>query len=79
MMIKNIQALRALAVMVVVLGHLQPLAQQVHPLLTWVGLGRAGVDLFFVISGFIMVYTTEREAPSAAQFALRRLIRIVPL
>jgi len=79
MMIKNIQALRALAVMVVVLGHLQPLAQQVHPLLTWVGLGRAGVDLFFVISGFIMVYTTERESPSAAQFALRRLIRIVPL
>ena len=78
-MLKNIQALRALAVLVVALGHLQPLAGQVHPLLAWVSLGRGGVDLFFVISGFIMVYTTERETPSAWQFALRRLIRIIPL
>jgi exopolysaccharide production protein ExoZ len=42
----------------------------------------AGVDVFFVISGFVMVYASEghferRKAPR--EFLLRRLARIVPL
>ena len=78
-MIRNIQALRAIAAMLVVVAHFQPLLAQVHPLLSWVGLGRAGVDLFFVISGFIMVYTTEREPVGPKTFALRRFQRIAPL
>jgi exopolysaccharide production protein ExoZ len=44
-------------------------------------LGNAGVDLFFVISGFVMVYTTWRTfgQPGAARdFLARRLIRIFP-
>jgi len=36
-----------------------------------------GVDLFFVISGFIMVLTSSRATPG--DFAMRRIIRIVPL
>src|SRR5688572_9349206 len=45
-------------------------------------LGAAGVDLFFVISGFVMVYSSEslfgrREGP--LRFLLRRLARIAPL
>jgi exopolysaccharide production protein ExoZ len=40
----------------------------------------AGVDLFFVISGFIMVYSTGGGTTvSAFEFLERRLIRIVPL
>jgi exopolysaccharide production protein ExoZ len=78
-MLSNVQALRALAAFAVAIGHLQPLAMQIHPALGWVGLGRAGVDLFFVISGFIMVYTTERQPLNATTFAIRRIIRIVPL
>jgi exopolysaccharide production protein ExoZ len=44
--------------------------------------GEAGVDLFFVISGFVMVYSSERlfgriNAPIA--FLARRIARIVPL
>lgn len=78
-MYRNVQVLRGVAAMLVVLGHLQPLFAQVHPWLSVVGLGRCGVDLFFVISGFVMVHTT-RDRPSApAAFALRRLARIVPL
>jgi exopolysaccharide production protein ExoZ len=41
----------------------------------------AGVDLFFVISGFIMVHTTQGDpggVRSAARFAARRLQRIWP-
>jgi exopolysaccharide production protein ExoZ len=41
----------------------------------------AGVDLFFVISGFIMVHTTQGDpggVRSAARFASRRLQRIWP-
>jgi peptidoglycan/LPS O-acetylase OafA/YrhL len=46
------------------------------------GTGAIGVDLFFVISGFIMVYTTWDDfgAPgSSIRFFARRLIRIAPL
>ena len=78
-MIRNIQALRAIAAMLVVVAHFQPLLTQAHPALRWVGLGRAGVDLFFVISGFIMVYTTARDPVGPKTFAMRRLQRIVPL
>ena len=37
----------------------------------------SGVDLFFVISGFIMTVTSRKSTP--ADFAMRRLIRVVPL
>ena len=40
-----------------------------------------GIDIFFVLSGFIMVYTCwGREGPAAAlEFMTRRIVRIVPL
>jgi peptidoglycan/LPS O-acetylase OafA/YrhL len=42
-------------------------------------LGACGVDLFFVISGFVMAYSISRGAPvSAARFAWNRFKRIVP-
>jgi peptidoglycan/LPS O-acetylase OafA/YrhL len=44
--------------------------------------GSAGVDLFFPISGFVMVLTTHRhwgQAGRAGRFLLRRLVRVVPM
>lgn len=42
-------------------------------------LGAAGVDLFFIISGFIMWVTAIARDETPARFAWRRLVRIVPL
>jgi exopolysaccharide production protein ExoZ len=88
MQIVAIQILRAIAAISVSIGHAQafigiPMERQGQAfgwsfLLPW----GAGVDLFFVISGFIMVYSSEKlfAAPGGAKmFAWRRLSRIVPL
>lgn len=52
------------------------------PTATVAGLATFGVQLFFVISGFVMVYATEplfgtRRGPFV--FLERRIVRIVPL
>lgn len=42
----------------------------------------AGVDVFFVISGFVMIYTSEKfwgAANGSLEFARRRLTRVVPV
>lgn len=75
----NIQVLRAFAAMAVVWHHLETRlnSEMGGPHLGFTGM--AGVDVFFVISGFIMFHTTQDGAKSAPQFWLDRLIRIAPL
>ena len=80
-----IQALRGFAVMGVVLMHV-PLylanKLQVPDVLPRFLIGAAGVDVFFVISGFVMVYASQRlfAQPGATRtFLLRRAARIVPM
>ncbi|MGR8932302.1 MAG: acyltransferase family protein, partial [Gammaproteobacteria bacterium] len=79
----TIQALRALAASSVVAYHV--LFMMVHRAgysFSFPHTGACGVDLFFVISGFIMVYTTNAQfgQPNASKaFIRRRLIRIVPI
>ena len=41
--------------------------------------GNSGVDIFFVISGFIMVVTTHGAGMSPLEFMRRRIIRVAPL
>lgn len=80
----NIQALRALAALMVVAIHLQAneLRASTDPLLTpWLYHGVAGVDLFFVISGFIMVHVTHGrfgDIRQAARFWFDRAVRVYP-
>lgn len=64
-MIESIQLLRAAAALAVVMHHT-----------ALFGNGAWGVDLFFVISGFIIAYVTETDR---RHFLLKRIIRIVPL
>jgi peptidoglycan/LPS O-acetylase OafA/YrhL len=73
--LSNIQVLRAVAATLVIFVHLKIL-------LSAIGLpafGASGVDLFFVISGYIMVYTTFGRRVSAADFIRNRIARIVPI
>jgi exopolysaccharide production protein ExoZ len=75
----TIQVLRAFAAYLVVFVHLAPLvimAGGAEDSFNW---GYAGVDLFFVISGFIMVYTTSRRETQPWDFFAHRIARVVPL
>lgn len=64
----SIQALRATAALLVAAHHLSD-----HRFVT----GAAGVDIFFVVSGFVMGSVDTKVPPG--QFILKRTIRIVPL
>ncbi|MEG3179118.1 acyltransferase family protein [Sphingomonas sp. LT1P40] len=74
----GVQYLRGVAAMLVVLIHLQEQLQRVGISLGLVNYGSAGVDIFFVISGFVMWHTTVKPT-STRNFYFRRIIRIVPL
>lgn len=75
----NIQALRALAALMVVVHHLGDMVEAVGIPRRHLEFGALGVDLFFVISGFIMVFTTDRAPTTGGRFMLNRIARIVPL
>jgi len=71
--VRSIQYLRGVAAFGVLAFHAADRAGWVF------GVGAAGVDVFFVISGFIMWVVTCRRPPSPADFLKRRIERIVPL
>lgn len=76
-----IQWLRALAAFAVVAWHAEGrwsgFTGAGAPVYTLTG--QAGVDLFFVISGFVMWMTTADRPIGAMEFIKRRLTRIVPI
>jgi peptidoglycan/LPS O-acetylase OafA/YrhL len=83
---ESIQALRALAALGVVAfhtnGNVLAYGWQPHWFALISRFGEIGVDVFFVISGFIMVFVTHEQAPgfaSAKSFIAARIARIVPL
>ncbi|WP_421785832.1 acyltransferase family protein [Hyphobacterium sp.] len=82
--LSNIQALRAVAALLVVAIHIQAneLRASADPLLSpWLYHGVAGVDLFFVISGFIMVHVTRGrfgKGRKALEFLYHRALRVYP-
>lgn len=78
MKLNSVQYLRALAIGLVVAYHASELLGDVRPNYKILEFGQYGVDLFFVISGFIMVVTTKSDS-SPTNFILKRIWRIVPL
>lgn len=82
----SIQVARAIAALLVVLHHLSLRFEQringINFLSVFDHFGFAGVDLFFVISGLIMVITCQQHFgrfAAAPKFIWRRITRIYPL
>lgn len=81
--IGNLQALRAFAVLIVILYHalgtawhygFQPFL--LAPLTEW---GINGLDIFFVLAGFLAIVATHHRPKEPGVFILARVLRIVPL
>jgi exopolysaccharide production protein ExoZ len=69
-MIRPIQYLRGIAAMMVV-WH--------HSYTGWIDFGPSGVDIFFVISGFIMGVTSWEKPVGPGRFIALRVVRVVPM
>jgi exopolysaccharide production protein ExoZ len=79
-MIISVQYLRGLAALMVLLNHVAwKLQQRGSSALDWFNIGEAGVDIFFVVSGFIMCHITGDGGIKVGGFIRNRLIRILPL
>lgn len=91
MKLQSIQALRGIAALLVVMVHgaaferilISENGLAEAPLIGGLFLnGYGGVDLFFVISGFIMVWVTQRAVPgvaTSADFLFARFLRVYPM
>lgn len=92
-MVEVIQVFRAVAASLVVFFHAQGLAGKLSERTAqdnaWLnqffhlsGFGAIGVDFFFVISGFVMAYTTWnlfQNRGASFTFLKKRMIRVVPI
>lgn len=82
-MVLSVQYLRGIAALMVLCEHvaLKSTQYSTSSLSGW-HVGGAGVDLFFLISGYIMCHTTEnkhQQVGAAREFIWRRVLRIIPL
>lgn len=84
--IENIQSLRGLAVMLVIMFHLvsseKNYGQGYRLLSDYWAIGMSGVDMFFVISGFVMMVISRslfKRKGVAWRFLYDRITRIYPL
>jgi len=68
----GIQYLRAIAALAVVLFHAAERSDENF------AIGAAGVDVFFVVSGFIMIVISQNRHQSPLRFLKDRLLRIAP-
>jgi len=83
--IQNIQGLRGVAALLVLTFHLVDIGQnfgQQNNFLKIVTFGQSGVDLFFVISGFIIYFIGRgnfQDKRYQKQFLIKRFFRIYPV
>ncbi len=82
----SLQVLRAVAALLVVFSHIREKNLQNSPgsaqILEWFNFGPYGVDIFFVISGFIIAYIMpvgQYSFGDVKEFLARRVIRVMPM
>jgi exopolysaccharide production protein ExoZ len=80
--IEGLQYLRGIAALMVVFFHA---GSYFGPVPEWSQIGARGVDIFFVISGFIIAYATRHmpanttAVKASLEFLSKRIVRVVPL
>ena len=86
MKLRSIQFLRAIAILLVLYIHALDMGASTAPSFQWSlfhlpYFGSVGVDIFFVISGFIITWSAGRYLGSrdAMQFLLNRFLRLIPV
>jgi|GEM_PF-5189659 len=75
----DIQILRAVAILLVLFQHLSispPLLRMISPTITVPGY--VGVELFFVISGYVVTLSFSRGGFAPVSFLVRRIFRLHP-
>lgn len=84
----SIQILRGVAALLVVALHLNVSLRDLEPQIgpshianfaSWYQFGGIGVDIFFVISGFVMAFTMKQYGDRPGAFIRQRFLRIAPL
>lgn len=71
---KDLDALRGIAALMVVVFHLGVLRPEPINAFFW---GRAGVDMFFIISGFV-IFMSIKKVSNVKEFAISRFARLFP-
>jgi len=78
--VESIQAGRGIAALLVVVHHI---AQKSHALsggaIPLFDFGIVGVDIFFMISGFIIYFVTANKTMTHVEFMEKRIVRVFPL
>ncbi|MBP0630565.1 acyltransferase [Cupriavidus sp. AcVe19-1a] len=78
-MLYSVQFLRAVAAVLVVVCHAVTKQGQISGTGAVWEIGGSGVDLFFIISGFIMCHVTANRKVTVRGFLVARVLRIIPL
>lgn len=75
----SIQILRGLSAIIVMFVHVPAFVDSSYHRQWRSGIAAIGVDMFFIISGFVMYYSNVATGRPIGGFLIGRLIRIVPL
>lgn len=87
-LLNHVHMLRGIAALLVVLFHALMYCRKyvgttsMHEFYEFESLGAVGVDIFFIISGFIMVYVSYEkfgQKKASVDYLIRRIIRIAPI
>lgn len=77
---QGVQVLRGVAALLVLVAHSAFISPQDLPSKTFATDGGAiGVDIFFVISGFVIALASSKPQASASTFLINRITRVLPL
>ncbi len=79
--LSRIDGLRGLAILGVILIHSQTASTPISNEIThnFINMGKYGVQLFFLISGYILCYVLNRTKYSLSEFFAKRFFRLAPL